>query len=64
MGVEDSISLCRPLVIVIAVSIYVGLGFPDEAMAQPKGRMIFAVCFSDSPAASGPAETPTSRPPQ
>jgi ABC-type transport system substrate-binding protein len=60
MGVEDSIWLRRLLVIAIAVSICVGLGFPDATMAQPKGQRIITVDFSKPPASFGPAETPTS----
>ena len=58
MAVQESFPLRRLLVIVLALSICVALGWCDAAMAQPKGQMIIAVDFSLAPTFFDPAETP------
>ncbi|MGH8066924.1 MAG: ABC transporter substrate-binding protein [Candidatus Entotheonellia bacterium] len=58
MDVQESLPLRRLLVIALTLSIGIGLGWPDDAMAQPKGQMIIAVDFSLAPTFFDPAETP------
>jgi peptide/nickel transport system substrate-binding protein len=58
MGVQDSSSPRRLLVMAIALSLCVGLGWLDDGLAQPKGQMIIAVDFSLAPTFFDPAETP------
>jgi len=59
MGGQNSVSFRRLLVIGFALSLWVGLGSPDDGMAQPKGQMIIAVDFSVAPTFLNPAESPT-----
>jgi len=58
MGAQESGPLRRLLVIAIALSICIGLGWVDAGIAQSKGQMIIAVDFSLAPTFFDPAETP------
>src|SRR5687768_14026216 len=58
MNVQQVLRLCRQAVIALALSVLVGLAFPEDGHAEPKGQLIIAVDFSIAPTFFDPAETP------